>query len=175
VILLLKVEAACALVGVALLAVVVVREAWRTIRRKRRAEDARVIEGVDLLADTDELDETGILAALNNTSDWVDEALERMIASHRADGEAAGDTLYTGRHSLGRAAGSQAQQVLWNSPTGAFDEITAGVFDTQEYVGLAELIETWTCDSCSTGRDGEPLHVSCHGCACSCSAAEVAS
>lgn len=41
--------------------------------------------------------------------------------------------------------------------------------DTQEFwLITAPLAAEWRCDSCATGRDGEPLHVSCAGCGCAC-------
>lgn len=98
------------------------------------------------------------VAIMRDGTDWQTERVEALVAKE------------IGRHRIGVAPGSAAQQARWTQPTGAFDLVTSAVFDTTEMAGLADLIDTWKCLHCEGGE-----HHDCVGCTCPCSMAEVSS
>lgn len=71
-----------------------------------------------------------------------------------------------GRHRLGDAAGTSAQQARWNSPTGQFDLLVAATWSDDD---MELLSREWWCEACH----GD--HRDCTGvCACPCTLVEVA-
>lgn len=62
-----------------------------------------------------------------------------------------------GRHRAGEAPGTVAQRAAWNSPTGQFWVIVDRLRDLED-----------PCSHCAAPEDGEPAHVGCPGCSCSC-------
>jgi hypothetical protein len=126
------------------------------------ALSARIVEEHDeYFTETTEADVLEGVLELRHVGDWIDDRVEAVKAEYRQVGIATGDTLYTGRHRLGEAEGSTAQVARWTSPTGAFERITASVFDTGEMHGLAELVAAWMCWHCQISD-----HAACPGCTC---------
>ena len=68
-----------------------------------------------------------------------------------------------GRHAIGVAPGTAAQQARWNSPTGQFWQIVDELGDLGQ-----------PCSHCTDPEEGEPAHAGCPGCACVCGLVEVA-
>ena len=68
-----------------------------------------------------------------------------------------------GRHRLGYAEGTAAQQARWNTPTGQFWQIVDELGDLGQ-----------PCSHCTDPEEGEPAHAGCPGCACICGLVEVA-
>lgn len=66
-----------------------------------------------------------------------------------------------GRHRLGEATGTVAQQAWWNTNTGQFFLIVAELGDLDE-----------PCSHCAAPEEGEPAHAGCPGCSCPCGAVE---